>query len=82
VVTLKYKVHTTNPHLLEERTNKQHLQWHFNKFQRRTPDSERLKQLYWVHSIRRAIFSASAVSQESFTRSLHQLLNSTKLSIW
>jgi len=40
VVTLKYKVHTTNPHLLEEITKKQQLQWHFSNFQRRTPESE------------------------------------------
>jgi len=83
VGTLKDKVHITNPHLLEERTKKQHLQRHFNNFERRTPKSEQcLTQVYWVHSVRRAKFSASAVSQETFTRSLHQPLNFTRLSIY
>jgi hypothetical protein len=37
VGTFKDKMHTTNPHLLQQRTKKQHLQWHFNNLHRRTP---------------------------------------------
>jgi len=82
VGTLKHKVQTTNPHLLEERSKKQ-MQWHFNNFQTRNPDSEQcLTQLYWLHSVRRAIFSAPAVSQDSLLTPFTLLTHFTRLSIW
>jgi hypothetical protein len=64
-------------------------------FQRRTSESKHLPQLYWVHSVRKATFSVSAVTHwwvfirlskgyyqsESFSRSLYWLVNLPKLGV-
>jgi len=45
------------------RTKQQHWMWHFNNLWRRILDSNHhLLQLYWVHSVGKAAFSASAAT--------------------
>jgi hypothetical protein len=56
--SLKDKVYKINPHIVEEKRN---------NIQGRTPESEkRFQQVYSVHSVRTAAFSASAVALVSF----------------